>query len=50
MIRLGNESFRTEPTIAPPIPPLLHLPKDEAIHTLTALDTKFIEGAIRAHP
>ncbi|MCL5284663.1 MAG: hypothetical protein M1313_02730 [Nitrospirae bacterium] len=35
---------------APPIPLLLDFPKDETIHILTALDTKFIEGAIRAHP
>ena len=35
---------------APPIRPLLDIPKDEAVHTLTALYTKFLEEAIRAHP
>ncbi|MHB8422781.1 MAG: lysophospholipid acyltransferase family protein [Leptospirales bacterium] len=35
---------------APPIQPLLDLPKDEAIYRQTALYSKFLEEAIRAHP
>ncbi len=35
---------------APPIAPMLDLPKDSAIHKMTALYSKFLEEAIRAHP
>ncbi|MHB1286775.1 MAG: lysophospholipid acyltransferase family protein [Leptospirales bacterium] len=35
---------------APPIAPMLDLPKDNAIHKMTALYSKFLEEAIRAHP
>ncbi|MCL5284554.1 MAG: lysophospholipid acyltransferase family protein [Nitrospirae bacterium] len=35
---------------ASPIRPILDLPKEEAVYSLTALYTKFIEEAIRTHP
>lgn len=35
---------------ASPIPPILNLPKSEAIHKMTEQYSRFLEEAIRAHP
>lgn len=49
-------SYRTEDglhhqvSFGPPIRPMTDLPVEEAIHRQTALYTKVLEGAIRAHP